>query len=154
MFSVSHTTPPITPPIRRLEVHKKLGMDAAETADPNPPKGFPDHMTTCSAYKAVGWRRKKVCSELWCLSSQVRDLLSWRWLNNFLLMGNEFLSFCTLTLPIHFPIPLWGVRKWLCGVVLPASVKPQLFFFFYDPTFISQVVFFFTLYWREAAITK
>lgn len=113
--------------VRKLEVHKKLWMYTGETADPNPSKGFPHHMT-CWACKAVGWR-KKVHSELWCLSSQVRDLLSWRWLNNFLLMGSEFLSFCTLTLPIHFPIPLWGVRKLLCGVELPARVKSQPVFF-------------------------
>ena len=133
-FSASHPTPPAS----RLGLHKKLGVDAAGTADPNWPKGY---SILCDVILKHGGRRKKgVCSEWWHLSSQVtitRDgaLLSWRWLNTCLPMGSaeripcfallacmaftlpiklslsQPTSFFTFTLLILSPIPLWG--KWV-----------------------------------------
>ena len=49
----------LTPPVSRLGVHKKLGGDTAGTADPQLTKGISHTiMTSCSAYKAEGRRRK------------------------------------------------------------------------------------------------
>ena len=41
---------------------------------PTDPRHIPDHMTSCSAYRAGGRRRKRwTCSEWWRLSSQVTE---------------------------------------------------------------------------------
>jgi len=50
-FSAPHTTPPAS----GLGVHKKLGGDTAGTTDQ---KDSPYCMTSCSAFKAGGRRRK------------------------------------------------------------------------------------------------
>ena len=54
-FSASHPTPPVS----RQGVHKELGGDTARTADPNDQRDIPYHMTSRSAYKAGGRRRKR-----------------------------------------------------------------------------------------------
>ena len=82
---------------------------------PTDQRDIPDHMASCSAYKAGG-RRKRGHSELWHLPSQVtitRDgaLLSWRWLNTCLPMGNSgwipcfvLIVYVAFALPIKLPL--------------------------------------------------
>ena len=60
----------------RLEVHKKLGWDIAETADPNWWKGYSIPYDVMLSNK--GWGKageKRGLSELWCLPSQ--ETVTW-----------------------------------------------------------------------------
>lgn len=56
------------------------------------PRDVPDQMASCWVCKAEGRRKKGRSLEWWHLSSQATvmwdgDLLSWRWLNNYLPLG-------------------------------------------------------------------
>lgn len=158
-------------PESRQGVHHNLGGDTARTADPSWPKGCPTHnvMThdNIISTKSCGKERKNKggCLELPYLPSQVKVLrhgvlLSWQWLNIYLLMGSselipcstllvstaftlpvelpqsQLISFLTFTLQIFSPVPWWG--EWESGCIV-LSCLPRLNHNSYLHMFISSM---------------
>ncbi|XP_076190115.1 protein unc-93 homolog A isoform X3 [Aptenodytes patagonicus] len=86
----------LTPPHQRVGWGCTRSWEGTEPGQltANDQRDNPHHMTSCSAYKAGGRRRKGGRSDQWRLSSQVTithdgALLSWRWLNTCLPMGRS-----------------------------------------------------------------
>ena len=75
-------------------MHKKFVGDTVRTADPNQPKGYTRPSDIMFSDKSWGKKKERMTFGVTALSFQItithdEDLLSWRCLNTYLLMGSS-----------------------------------------------------------------